>query len=85
MTLQDWMNATAAQLDESGVFLGHGTDNSWDEALHLTLPLLDIPFDADPSVLQRVLNNVLPGAYPPPISLGRPGFVACHSMWMSVC
>ena len=57
MTLQDWMNATAAQLDESGVFLGHGTDNSWDEALHLTLPLLDIPFDADPSVLQRVLTD----------------------------
>jgi ribosomal protein L3 glutamine methyltransferase len=57
MTLQDWLSATASQLDESGVFLGHGTDNSWDEALHLTLPLLDISFDADHSVLQRVLTD----------------------------
>ncbi len=56
MTLQDWLNATMAQLDSAGVFLGHGTDNSWDEALHLTLPLLGIPFDADPSVLQRELT-----------------------------
>lgn len=56
MTLQDWLNATMVQLDSAGVFLGHGTDNSWDEALHLTLPLLGIPFDADPSVLQRELT-----------------------------
>lgn len=55
-TLQDWLASTAQQIDESGVFLGHGTDNSWDEALHLTLPLLDIPFDANPSVLQRELT-----------------------------
>lgn len=55
MTLKDWLTATAQQLEASGVFLGHGTDNSWDEALHLTLPLLGIPFDADPAVLQRVL------------------------------
>lgn len=57
MTLQDWLNATMVQLDSAGVFLGHGTDNSWDEALHLTLPLLGIPFDADPSVLQRELSG----------------------------
>lgn len=56
MTLQDWLQATATQIDASGVFLGHGTDNSWDEALHLTLPLLGISFDADPVVLQRLLS-----------------------------
>lgn len=56
MTLQDWLETTARMIDESGVFLGHGTDNSWDEALHLTLPLLEIPFDADPAVLKRVLT-----------------------------
>ncbi|HQQ74602.1 MAG TPA: 50S ribosomal protein L3 N(5)-glutamine methyltransferase [Pseudomonadales bacterium] len=56
MTLQDWLQATATQIDASGVFLGHGTDNSWDEALHLTLPLLGISFDANPAVLQRVLS-----------------------------
>jgi ribosomal protein L3 glutamine methyltransferase len=57
MTLQDWLNDTMQQMDAAGVFLGHGTDNSWDEALHLTLPLLGIPFDASPDVLQRVLAN----------------------------
>jgi ribosomal protein L3 glutamine methyltransferase len=57
MNLQDWLTATAQQLDSSGVFLGHGTDNSWDEALHLTLPLLNIPFDASPDVLQRILTD----------------------------
>ncbi|HSC76012.1 MAG TPA: 50S ribosomal protein L3 N(5)-glutamine methyltransferase [Pseudomonadales bacterium] len=55
MKLQDWLDATSQQIEASGVFLGHGTDNSWDEALHLTLPLLGIPFDADPAVLRRTL------------------------------
>jgi ribosomal protein L3 glutamine methyltransferase len=56
MILQDWLQATAQQIERAGVFLGHGTDNSWDEALHLTLPLLHISFDASPDVLQRVLT-----------------------------
>lgn len=56
MTLQDWLQATAQQIERAGVFLGHGTDNSWDEALHLTLPLLGISFDAKPEVLQRELT-----------------------------
>lgn len=56
MILQEWLQLTARQIEDSGVFLGHGTDNSWDEALHLTLPLLDIAFDASPDVLQRVLT-----------------------------
>lgn len=57
MTLQDWLNDTVLRIEEAGIFLGHGTDNSWDEALHLTLPLLAIPFDASPDVLQRVLSS----------------------------
>lgn len=57
MILQDWLHNTAQKIESTGVFLGHGTDNSWDEALHLTLPLLAIPFDAEPGVLQRVLTS----------------------------
>lgn len=56
MNLQAWLEATAAQIEQSGVFLGHGTDNSWDEALHLTLPVLGIGFDAAPEVLRRELT-----------------------------
>ncbi|MEZ5495198.1 MAG: 50S ribosomal protein L3 N(5)-glutamine methyltransferase [Pseudomonadales bacterium] len=58
MTLQDWLQATAQQIERAGVFLGHGTDNSWDEALHLTLPLLGLSFDAKPEVLQRELTAI---------------------------
>ena len=57
MILQDWLHNTAQKIESAGIFLGHGTDNSWDEALHLTLPLLAIPFDASPEVLQRVLTS----------------------------
>lgn len=56
MILQDWLQETAQQIEQSGVFLGHGTDNAWDESLHLTLPLLGIAFDASPDVLLRVLS-----------------------------
>ena len=57
MNLQDWLTATIQQLEASDIFLGHGTDNAWDEALHLTLPVLDIAFDASPEVLQRILTD----------------------------
>ena len=57
MILQDWLQNTAQKIENSDIFLGHGTDNSWDEALHLTLPLLAIPFDASPDVLQRMLTG----------------------------
>jgi len=57
MILQDWLHNTAQKIESAGIYLGHGTDNSWDEALHLTLPLLAIPFDAAPDILQRVLTN----------------------------
>lgn len=56
ITLRYWLEETAEALDQAGVFLGHGTDNPWDEALHLTLPLLQIRFDASPDVLDRVLT-----------------------------
>lgn len=41
---------------QAGIHLGHGTDNYWDEALHIALPTLDIPFEASRSVLERHLS-----------------------------
>ncbi|HQQ62326.1 MAG TPA: 50S ribosomal protein L3 N(5)-glutamine methyltransferase [Pseudomonadales bacterium] len=57
MTLQDWLAEAGAALQDSQVFLGHGTDNMWDESLQLTLPLLAIPFDAPRDILQRVITD----------------------------
>lgn len=54
-TLGSWLARAEIALLEAGVFLGHGTDNYWDEALHLALPRLGIPFDADRAVLNRSL------------------------------
>ena len=57
MRLEDWLQHAECALANADVYLGHGTDNSWDEALHLTLPLLDVPFDAPRDVLQRELSD----------------------------
>lgn len=57
MTLQDWLAEVEVALADAQVFLGHGTDNVWDEALQLTLPLLAIPFDAPREILQRVITE----------------------------
>jgi len=48
----DWAREALAQ---SGVFLGHGTDNYHDEAVALLLNVLGLPWDVDPSVLSRPL------------------------------
>ncbi len=58
MNLQQWLEQTEQLLGDEQVFLGHGTDNDWDEALHLTLPLLGIDFDAPRDVLSRNLTSV---------------------------
>lgn len=55
-SLGSWLQGAEAVLTEAEVFLGHGTDNYWDEALHLALPTLGISFDAGREVLERVLT-----------------------------
>lgn len=56
-TLGSWLQHAENTLMEAGVFLGHGTDNYWDEALHLSLPSLGIGFDAGRAVLERQLTG----------------------------
>jgi ribosomal protein L3 glutamine methyltransferase len=56
-TLGDWLSDAEQRLLQAGVYLGHGTDNYWDEALHLALQTLGISFDAGRAVLQRVLTK----------------------------
>jgi ribosomal protein L3 glutamine methyltransferase len=44
-------------LENSDVFFGHGTDNSWDEAVQLVLSVADLPLDADDGVLPHTLDD----------------------------
>ena len=45
----------AEQLEASGAYFGHGTDNAWDEAVQLVLSVADIPLDAGDGVLPHPL------------------------------
>lgn len=42
-TINDMMRWAVTQFNAAGLFYGHGTDNSWDEAIQLLLPTLDLP------------------------------------------
>ena len=39
--------------EQSDVYFGHGTDNAWDEAVYLLSHVLDLPPDADRSLLDN--------------------------------
>ena len=42
-TINDMMRWAVTQFNAAGLFYGHGTDNSWDEAIQLLLPTLELP------------------------------------------
>jgi ribosomal protein L3 glutamine methyltransferase len=44
-TIRDWLRFTVSQFEESGIFFGHGTDNSYDEAVWLVMSALHLPHD----------------------------------------
>ncbi|MBV7485638.1 50S ribosomal protein L3 N(5)-glutamine methyltransferase [Bordetella sp. BOR01] len=55
-TLRDLIRYGVSRLRESGVALGHGSDNAWDEAVYLVLHALHLPLDTlDPFLDARVL------------------------------
>ncbi|MFC4699821.1 50S ribosomal protein L3 N(5)-glutamine methyltransferase [Glaciecola siphonariae] len=43
LTIGDWIRFTISECHRNDIFLGHGTDNIWDEAEHLVFQALDIP------------------------------------------
>ena len=51
MTLGDWLEIGEQRFIDAGIYLGHGTDNAWDEAVMLALFVLDLPPDSDSQVL----------------------------------
>jgi ribosomal protein L3 glutamine methyltransferase len=56
MTLNDYLTRAAARLDEAGVSFGHGTTNSFDEAVWLSLWKLGLPLDELEDVAERKLS-----------------------------
>ncbi|WP_413725135.1 50S ribosomal protein L3 N(5)-glutamine methyltransferase [Sodalis sp. RH16] len=44
-TIQDLLRWTVSRFNAAQIFYGHGTDNSWDEAILLVLPSLFLPLD----------------------------------------
>lgn len=51
------LEQVAAELERHQVYCGHGTDNSWDEAVQLVLAVAGLPADSDDSVLGHSLDS----------------------------
>ena len=78
-TLNDVIRWAVSHFNEAGVFLGHGTDNMWDEAIALVLPTLHLHYDLPDvawqarltrsevllliEVILRRINERIPSAY----------------------
>jgi len=56
-TLYAMLSQAEQALLEGNVYLGHGTDNAWDEAVQIGLYVLGLPPDVDSSVGDRVLTS----------------------------
>ena len=56
-TIRDWLRFTVSQFEESGIFFGHGTDNSYDEAVWLILSALHLPHDTLHNFLDAVITE----------------------------
>ena len=56
-TIQDWLRWTTTQFVNNGLFYGHGTDNAWDEAVSLVLPVLNLPLDTPKELLNARLTS----------------------------
>lgn len=44
-TIRDWLRYAVSRFEEGGIFFGHGTQNSYDEAVWLIMAALHLPHD----------------------------------------
>ena len=79
ITIRDWLRYAVSRFENSDIFYGHGTDNSYDEAVWLVMSALHLPMDTldnflDARITQaecthladlidRRVNNHTPTAY----------------------
>ena len=50
--LEFYLNWAASEFAKASLYFGHGTDNPWDEAVHIAIYALDLPKDNPRSVLK---------------------------------
>ncbi len=55
--LIDWVRWGSSRFNESNLYFGHGTNNSWDEAMYLVLHALCLPPDCDDIVYYTYLSE----------------------------
>lgn len=55
-TIKDFIRWTYSRFQKADLFYGHGTDNSWDEAVHLVMGSLSLPLDFDRTMLDCALT-----------------------------
>lgn len=56
-TIRDFIRFATSRFNAAGLYYGHGTDNSWDEAIALVLHSLHLPHDVNPLVLDANLTR----------------------------
>ena len=52
-TIGEMLEYGQSLFEQSGIYFGHGTDNAWDEAVYLLSHVLDLPPNADRSLLDN--------------------------------
>lgn len=58
VTVEQILTEGQLLFETSDLYFGHGTDNAWDEAVFLVFYALDLPPDADRSVLNQQLTYI---------------------------
>ena len=56
-TVGDCLRWTQSCFEKADLYYGHGTDNPWDEALHLVFGGLRLSLESDPSLLDCKVEN----------------------------
>ncbi|MBM3350913.1 MAG: 50S ribosomal protein L3 N(5)-glutamine methyltransferase [Betaproteobacteria bacterium] len=57
LTLRDWLRYAVSRFEDSDIFYGHGTDNSYDEAVWLIMGALHLPMDTLDNFLDAKLTS----------------------------
>lgn len=56
-TIRDWLRYAVSRFEEGGIFFGHGTQNSYDEAVWLIMAALHLPHDTLENFYDAVITE----------------------------